>query len=112
GFLVNLNTGVNPYGCMTTTATAPCLYAQVTLNTGAYPQIAMAPHGHLAYVTPGGSGILQGVDVTKASTSSFISTLTLAAGIVTVTTTASNGLVPGNAGTVLIAGVPAPGAAG
>jgi DNA-binding beta-propeller fold protein YncE len=112
GFLVNLNTGTNSYGCFTTGATAPCLFAQVTLNTGAYPQVAMAPEGHLAYVSPGGSGALQGVDVTKASTSKFISTLTLAAGIVTVTTTASNGLVPGNSGTVLITGVPAPGAAG
>jgi DNA-binding beta-propeller fold protein YncE len=112
GFLVNLNTGTNPYGCFTTGATAPCLFAQVTLNTGAYPQVAMAPEGHLAYVSPGGSGALQGVDVTKKSTSAFISTLTLAAGIVTVTTTASNGLVPGNSGTVLITGVPAPGAAG
>jgi hypothetical protein len=112
GFLVNLNTGVNPYGCYAPGATAPCLYAQVTLNTGAYPQVAMAPEGHIAYVSPGGSGALQGVDVTKKSTSAYISTLTLAAGIVTVTTTASNGLVPGNSGTVLIAGVPAPGAAG
>jgi DNA-binding beta-propeller fold protein YncE len=113
GFLVNLNVGPsNPYGCMTTGATAPCLFAQVTLNSGAYPQVAMAPQGHIAYVTPGGSGALQGVDVTKKSTSAFISTLTLAAGIVTVTTTGSNGLVPGNSGTVLIAGVPAPGAAG
>jgi DNA-binding beta-propeller fold protein YncE len=112
GFLVNLNTGTNPYGCMTTSAKAPCLFAQVTLNSGAYPQVAMAPEGHIAYVTPGGSGALQGVNVTKPSTSAFISTLTLAAGIVTVTTTGSNGLVPGNSGTVLIAGVPAPGAAG
>ncbi|HEY6386601.1 MAG TPA: hypothetical protein VIX91_13055 [Candidatus Acidoferrum sp.] len=112
GFLVNLNTGTNPYGCFTTGATAPCLFAQVTLNTGAYPQVAMAPEGHLAYVSPGGSGALQGIDVTKKSTSAFISTLTIAAGIVTVTTTASNGLVPGNSGTVLITGVPAPGAAG
>ena len=112
GFLVNLNTGTNPYGCMTTSATAPCLFAQVTLNSGAYPQVAMAPEGHIAYVTPGGSGALQGVNVTKPSTSAYISTLTLAAGIVTVTTTASNGLVPGNSGTVLITGVPAPGAAG
>ncbi len=109
GFLVNLNTGTNPYGCFTMGDKAPCLFAQVTLNTGAYPQVAMAPEGHLAYVSPGGSGALQGVDVTKKSTSAFISTITLAAGIVTVVTTSSNGLVPGNSGTVLIAGVPAPG---
>lgn len=112
GFLVNLNTGTNPYGCFTAGDTAPCLFAQVTLNTGAYPQVAMAPQGHIAYVSPGGSGALQGIDVTKKSASAYISTLTLAAGIVTVTTTASNGLVPGNSGTVLITGVPAPGAAG
>jgi DNA-binding beta-propeller fold protein YncE len=109
GFLVNLNTGTNPYGCFATSDKAPCLFAQVTLNTGAYPQVAMAPQGHIAYVSPGGSGILQGIDVTKKSTSSYISTLTLAAGVVTVTTTASNTLVPGNSGTVLIEGVPAPG---
>ncbi|MGC2527730.1 MAG: hypothetical protein WA639_08275 [Candidatus Acidiferrum sp.] len=118
GFLVNLNAGANPYGCPLAIAPpqngAPngeCLYAQVTLNTGAYPQIAMAPHGHLALVTPGGAGLLQGVNVTKASSSATIQSLTLAAGIVTVTTTASNGLVPGNSGTVLITGVPGPGTA-
>jgi hypothetical protein len=118
GFLVNLNTGANPYGCPLGATIGPpqngapngeCLYAQVTLNTGQYPQVAMAPHGHLAFVTPGGSGTLQGVDVTQVSSSATISSLTLAAGIVTVTTTASNGLVPGNSGTVLITGVPGPG---
>ncbi|HYL61090.1 MAG TPA: hypothetical protein VE077_00590 [Candidatus Methylomirabilis sp.] len=110
GFIVNLNTGANPYGCpLSTSSPAPtseCLFAQVTLNTGAFPQIAMAPHGHLAFVTPGGPGVVQGVDVTKASTSAAIQSLTLAAGIVTVTTTTANGLVPGNSGTVLITGVP------
>lgn len=120
GFLVNLNTGANPYGCPLGATIGPpqngapngeCLYAQITLNTGQYPQVAMAPHGHLAFVTPGGSGTLQGVDVTQVSNSATISSLTLAAGIVTVTTTASNGLVPGNSGTVLITGVPLPGSA-
>jgi DNA-binding beta-propeller fold protein YncE len=122
GFLVNLNTGANPYGCPLSTATpAPtgaCLYAQVTLNTGAYPQVAMAPHGHLAFVTPGGSGALQGVDVTKSSFSTPITSLTIAAGIVTVitantsTTNPPAFLTPGNSGTVLITGVPGPGTAG
>jgi DNA-binding beta-propeller fold protein YncE len=118
GFIVNLNTGANPFGCPIPTsppqngaANGECLFAQVTLNTGQYPQIAMAPHGHLALVTPGGSGVVRGVDVTKASQSATLKTLTLAAGIVTVTTTAANGLVPGNSGTVLITGVPAPGSA-
>jgi DNA-binding beta-propeller fold protein YncE len=117
GFLLNLNPGsAPPFGCITDTTTTknpgPCVSAQVTLNTGANPQVAMAPHGHLAFVTPGGSGVLQGVDVTKASSSAQIQTLTLAAGIVTVTTTKANGLVPGNSGTVLIRGVPGPGMPG
>lgn len=119
GFLVNLNTGANPYGCPLSTATpqptGACLFAQVTLNTGAFPQIAMAPHGHLAFVTPGGSGALQGVDVTKSSFSTAITSLTLAAGIVTVTTANTSTtnppafLTPGNSGTVLITGIPGPG---
>jgi DNA-binding beta-propeller fold protein YncE len=119
GFLVNLNTGANPYGCPLSSATpqptGPCLYAQVTLNTGAYPQIAMAPHGHLAFITPGGSGALQGIDVTKSSFSTTITALTIAAGIVTVTTSNTQTtnppafLTPGNSGTVLITGVPGPG---
>jgi DNA-binding beta-propeller fold protein YncE len=112
GFLVNLNTGTNPYGCLNSVGSAPCVYAQVTLDTGAYPQVAMAPHGHLAFVSPGGSGVLRGVDVTKPSTEAWISQLTLAAGIVTATTTASNGLVPGNSGAVLITGVPTTNTAG
>ncbi|MGB8473545.1 MAG: hypothetical protein WCE61_05600 [Candidatus Acidiferrum sp.] len=117
GFLVNLNTGsAPPYGCINDTPTVkhpgPCVFAQVSLDSGAYPQIAMAPHGHIAFVTPGGQGALQGIDVTKPSTSAGIQSLTLAAGIVTVTTTASNGLVPGNSGTVLISGVPGPGTPG
>src|SRR6202035_4963765 len=58
------------------------------------------------------SGALQGVNVTKSSTSAQIQTLTLAAGIVTATTTKSNGLVAGNSGTVLIRGVPGPGTTG
>ena len=109
GFVVNLNQGTGaPYGCLGGTGTPPCVYSQVTLNTGASPQIAMAPHGHLAYVTPGGSGIVRGVDVTKPSTSIAISNVTLASGIVTATTTGTlTGLVPGIPTTVLISGVPA-----
>ena len=119
GFLVNLNAGANTFGCplkisppQNGAPNGECLFAQVTLNTGQYPQVAMAPHGHLAFVTPGGSGALQGVDVTKGSASADIKSLTLAAGIVTVTTTLANGLVPGDSGTVLISGVPGPGASG
>jgi DNA-binding beta-propeller fold protein YncE len=116
GFIVNLNpnTGTNPYGCVldhainsSSTQVGQCLSAQVTLNTGTYPHIAMAPHGHLAFVTPGGSGVVRGVDVTKPSTSNTIASVTLTAGLVTVTIDPSQTLsmVPGNAGTVLITGV-------
>jgi DNA-binding beta-propeller fold protein YncE len=134
GFIVNLNSntsGSNPYGCTLGQAISSssnqfgqCLFAQVTLDTGTYPQIAMSTHGHTALVTPGGSGIVRGVDVTKPSTGNVIISSTLTAGLVTVTvdttkcppgvpvppsgTTANPcplTLVPGNAGSVLIAGV-------
>jgi DNA-binding beta-propeller fold protein YncE len=133
GFTVNLNPNSsstpNPYGCVVDHALNPsstkvgqCLSAQVTLNTGAYPQIAMAPHGHLALMTPGGSGVVRGVDVTRPSTANVILSSTLTAGLVTVTinsskcppplpnpTSTSNPcpftMVPGNAGSVLITGV-------
>jgi DNA-binding beta-propeller fold protein YncE len=110
GFIVNLNPDNPPaFGCINDTGTTknpgPCVFAQVTLNTGSYPQIAMAPHGHLAYVTPGGSGAVQGIDLTKPSFSVGINTLSLVSGIVTVTTSAPHNLNPGNPGTVLIGGV-------
>jgi DNA-binding beta-propeller fold protein YncE len=137
GFVVNLNpdsaSTPNPYGCVldhaiTTSSTkvGQCLSSQVTLNNGAYPQVASAAHGHLAYVTPGGAGVLRGVDVTKPSASNVILSSTLSAGLVTVTIDASHcpppladpnpsatppsnpcpfSMVPGNAGTVLITGV-------
>jgi DNA-binding beta-propeller fold protein YncE len=114
GFVVNLNQGAGaPYGCLGGTGTPPCLYSQVTLNTGQYPQVAMAPHGHLAYVTPGGSGVMRGVDVTLPSTSLAISSISLTSGVVTVTTSGTlTGLVPGIPTTVLITGVPTTNSAG
>jgi hypothetical protein len=133
GYVVNLNpnSGTNPYGCPLTNALSgqssssvgQCLYAQVTLNTGTYPQIAVAPHNHLAVVTPGGSGVVRGVDVTHQSSANVIKSATLTAGLVTVTVdttlcppgvspTANSTtnpcpllMVPGNAGTALIANV-------
>jgi DNA-binding beta-propeller fold protein YncE len=111
GFVVNLNQGAGaPFGCLANSGqTPPCIFSQVTLNTGAYPQIAMAPHGHTAYVTPGGSGVVSGVNVLQPSTSIALSTLTLTAGTVTATTsnaTPLTGLVPGIPTSVLISGVP------
>jgi DNA-binding beta-propeller fold protein YncE len=114
GFVVNLNQGAGaPFGCLGGTGTPPCLYSQVTLNTGQYPQIAMAPHGHIAYVTPGGSGVMRGVDVTQPSTSLGITSLSLTSGVVTVTASGTlTGIVPGIPATVLITGVPTTNSAG
>jgi len=74
------------------------------------PQIAMVPHSHLAFVTPGGLGFVNGVDVTKSSSSLAISGISLNSGLVTVTVTVPTGqtlsLNPGNPGSVLIQGVP------
>src|SRR6202011_1412168 len=84
----------------------PCIFSQVTLNTGQYPQIAMASP-HMAYVTPGGAGVVRGVDVTQPSSSIALSSLSLTAGIVTATSaTPLTGLVPGIPTSVLITGVP------
>src|SRR5712691_6169811 len=117
GFIVNLNQGAGaPFGCLANSGqNPPCIFSQVTLNTGQYPQIAMAPHGHMAYVSPGGSGVVKGVNLTQPSTSIGLSTLSLTSGIVTATTTSGStltGLVPGIPTTVLISGVPLPNTAG
>ncbi|MCU1243284.1 MAG: hypothetical protein JWO71_4010 [Candidatus Acidoferrum typicum] len=117
GFVVNLNQGAGaPFGCLANSGqTPPCVFSQVTLNSGAFPQIAVAPHGHIAYVSPGGSGVVSAIDVTQPSTSVGLSTLTLTAGTVTATTASGStlaGLVPGIPSTVLITGVPAPNTSG
>jgi DNA-binding beta-propeller fold protein YncE len=110
GFVVNLNQGAGgPFGCQDAAQTPPCIFSQVTLNTGQYPQIAMASHGHMAYTTPGGAGALRGVDVTQPSTSIALSSVSVTAGIVTATTVNGaplTGLVPGIPTSVLITGVP------
>src|SRR5262249_44340014 len=89
-----------------TVSAPPCVFAQVTLNTGQFPQIATLPHSHTAVVTPGGLGVVTGVDVTKSSSSALISNASLTSGLVTITTKDAHGLNPGNPGTVLIEGVP------
>jgi len=68
GFLLDLNAGnANCLPSLPAGTKSPCIHAQVTLNTGLYPQVAMVPHSHLALVTPGGTGVIEGIDVTKAS---------------------------------------------
>jgi YVTN family beta-propeller protein len=113
GYLLDLNK--DSQMCMElpngSTPTPPCVFAQVTLNTGPYPEIALVPHAHSALVTPGGSGVLSTIDVTKPSSSLAISSVSLISGLVTVTVTVPSGqtlgLNPGNPGTVVIQGVPA-----
>ena len=111
GFLLDL--AKDSQTCLAGAAqtTPPCVHAQVTLNTGSYPQIASLPHSHLALVTPGGSGVMNGIDFTKSSTQLPIKNLSLTSGLVTVTVDLpagqTLGLNPGNPGTVLIQGVDA-----
>ncbi|HKE33988.1 MAG TPA: hypothetical protein VKB66_02250 [Candidatus Acidoferrum sp.] len=131
GFIVNLNPdspSSPPNECLLdqsinqSNKNGQCLFSQVTLNTGTYPHIAVSAHNHLAIVTPGGAGVVRGVDVTKPSNSNVLKSSTLAAGLVTVTidptqcppplpapTSTSNpcpfSMIPGNAGSVLISGV-------
>src|SRR5262249_57553194 len=93
GFLLDLNKDsqtcrANPN---VTQTTAPCVFAGVTVNTGAYPQIAMIPHQRTAFVTPGGSGVVTGVDVTKASSQVSIANISLISGLVTVTVNLASG---------------------
>ena len=134
GFIVNLNPdspSSPPNECTLdqsinqSSKNGQCLFSQVTLNTGTYPHIAMSAHNHLAIVTPGGAGVVRGVDVTKPSTANVLQSSTLAAGLVTVTidstkcppplpppTSTSNpcpfSMIPGSQESVLISGV-APG---
>jgi DNA-binding beta-propeller fold protein YncE len=111
GFVVNLNQAAGAFGCMAgqSVQNPPCIFSQVSLNTGQYPQVAMDSHAHRAYVTPGGSGVVAGIDVTQPSTSVALSSLLYNAGTVTATTANSaqlTGLVPGIPTTALISGVP------
>jgi DNA-binding beta-propeller fold protein YncE len=70
----------------------------------------MVPHSHLALVTPGGLGTINGIDVTKSSSQLPIKSVTLTSGLVTaqvdLPTGQTLGLNPGNPGTVLIQGIP------
>ena len=111
GFLLDLNAGnANCLPSLPSGTKSPCIHAQVTLNTGLYPHVAMVPHGHLALVTPGGTGVIEGIDVTKASAQFAITNINVTSGLATVTVNVPSGqtlgLNPGNPGTVLIQGVP------
>ena len=110
GLIINLDKKATPT-CIFSQATSPfCPIAYVTLPTGTNPQVAFEAGAHLAYVTPGGSGLLSGVDLANTSTVPIpIASAKRASNVVTITTPTSNpiNLNPGNPGTVLIAGLPA-----
>ncbi len=118
GFIVNVDpNNMNP-GCIPGTAPAPfCAIGSVSLNTGAKPQIAFEPRLHLAFVSPGGRGLMSVVDLTQkgsiipiaaAPTGASRAKFTLGnqtQGLVTITTTTAHNINPAVLGTVLITGV-------
>lgn len=109
GFVVNLDPTLPISICLPGHAPAAppayCVVSSVSLNTGASPQIAFEPRIHLAYVTPGGAGNMSVVDLTRPATQVEITTISRTSNVVTVTTSKTHGLNPGNPGTVLISGV-------
>jgi len=110
GLIINLDTSsaANPTCILPGQVATPklCPIAYITLNTGTNPQIAFESGAHLAYVTPGGSGLLSAVNLANPSASSVgITSATRASNVVTITTAAAHNLNPSNPGTVLISGL-------
>jgi DNA-binding beta-propeller fold protein YncE len=107
GFIADINKANigNTSECLIGGQAPPCVISSVTLNTGQYPQIALQPRIHLAYVTPGGGGNMSVVDLTNKSNTVGIASATRASNVVTITTTAAHKINPANPGTVLVSGV-------
>ncbi len=107
GFLADINpaNSANASECLLSGQHPPCVISSVTLNTGQYPQVALEPRTHLAYVTPGGAGNMSVVDLTHKSASIGIATATRAANVVTISTVAPHNINPANPGTILISGL-------
>ena len=108
GLIVNLDPAATP-ACLPIAPQAQyCPIAYVTLATGSNPQVAFEPGARLAYVTPGGQGLLSAVSLANPSAGSVgIVSATRASNVVTIKTAAPHNLIPGNPGTVLISGLPA-----
>jgi DNA-binding beta-propeller fold protein YncE len=114
GLIVNLDPAANVNCILGAPIAAPpqyCAIGFVTLTTGNHPQVAFEPGSHIAYVTPGGGGILEGVNLaTLPSQPVGISKVARTANTVQVTTTTphnlSSGVPPVGAPTVLISNVP------
>ncbi|MBV9885030.1 MAG: hypothetical protein JO119_00635 [Acidobacteria bacterium] len=107
GFIADINPGnaANTSECLIAGQAPPCVISSVSMATGQYPQIALQPRIHLAYVTPGGAGILQAIDLTKKSTTVGIASAIRTSNVVTITTTSAHNINPANPGTILISGV-------
>ena len=108
GFIADVNPGnsANASECLLAGQHPPCVISSVTLNSGQYPQVALQPRVHLAYVTPGGAGNMSVVDLTHKSASIGIASATRASNVVTISTVAPHNINPANPGTILISGVP------
>jgi hypothetical protein len=112
GLIVNLDATATP-NCILSAATTPyCATGYVTLNTGDHPQVAFEPNSHIAYVTPGGGGLLEGINLaTSPSTISTVTNVKRTANSVQVTTKDPHNLASGvsqlGGPTVLISNVPA-----
>jgi DNA-binding beta-propeller fold protein YncE len=108
GFIADVNpaNSANASECLLAGQHPPCVVSSVTLNTGQYPQVALQPRVHLAYVTPGGAGNMSVVDLTHKSASIGIASATRASNVVTISTVAPHNINPANPGTILISGVP------
>jgi DNA-binding beta-propeller fold protein YncE len=108
GVVVDLN-AASGNTCLAAGQVPPCVLRSVTLNTGARPQIAFEPRIHLAFVTPGGSGQVNVVDLTQKGSTASISAAPDGAvrsgNIVTIKTTQTHNLNPLTPGTVVVSGV-------
>jgi DNA-binding beta-propeller fold protein YncE len=110
-FTFNSDPTVSPQCILPGPAAAPkyCPIGYVTLASGSNPQVAFEPGARLAYVTPGGQGLLSAVDLANPSKGSLgipIVSATRASNVVTIKTSKPHNLVPGDPGTVLISGLP------
>lgn len=108
GFVVNLDPAASPT-CLGGKTGPYCPVSSVTLNTGDSPQIALEPRVHLAFVTPGGAGLLSVVDLTRPNETFTIQAAPSGAvrsnGVVTIKTNELNDINPAVGGTVIISGV-------
>ncbi|HTZ48012.1 MAG TPA: hypothetical protein VMH20_10490 [Verrucomicrobiae bacterium] len=110
GFVVdvNPNTSSTPPTCFVSSQKPPCALVSVSMNTGATPQVVMQPGVPVAYVMPGGTGVMSAVNLLGTNTTVAIAPspngLVCTNDIVTVTTPNINGLNPFSPGSVLISG--------